>query len=131
VTYLYDGADDFRLVWSQLYWNDRIDRVLDLPATHVPGPLAQKHLRLVGGDGTLELVGGGTPKTTTIVAPQGFPLSRRVASRTPRGRASPCGASPRRRASAPGCRASSETATSCKEESRHSTSSTAGAGGSI
>jgi hypothetical protein len=80
VTYLYDGADDFRLVWSQLYWNDRIDRVLDLPATHVPGPLAQKHLRLVGGDGTLELVGGGTPKTTTIVAPQGFHFrGRRVA----------------------------------------------------
>ena len=84
VTYLYDGADDFRLVWSQLYWNDRIDRVLDLPATHVPGPLPQKQLQLVGGHGTLELVGGGAPKTTTIVAPQGFHFRGRRVSHAPR-----------------------------------------------
>jgi hypothetical protein len=72
VTYLYDGAHDFRAVWSQLYWNKRIDHVLDLPATHVPGPLPQQQLQLIGGDGALRLVGGGVPEATTVVAPQGF-----------------------------------------------------------
>src|SRR5204863_9194126 len=38
VTYLYDGAHDFRTVWSQLFWNSRLEHVLDLPAMHVPGP---------------------------------------------------------------------------------------------
>jgi Dolichyl-phosphate-mannose-protein mannosyltransferase len=84
VTYLYDGADDFRAVWSQLYWNKRIDHVLDLPATHVPGPLPQAQLQLVGGDGALELVGGGVPETTTIVAPQGFHFRGRRISHAPR-----------------------------------------------
>jgi hypothetical protein len=72
VTYLYDGAHDFRTVWSHLFWNDRIDRVLDLPTGRVPGPLPQQQLQLVGGDGALRLVGGGVPEATTIVAPQGF-----------------------------------------------------------
>ena len=39
VTYLYDGVDDFRIVWSQLFWNARVAHVIDQPATHVPGPL--------------------------------------------------------------------------------------------
>jgi hypothetical protein len=72
VTYLNDGAHDFRTVWSQLYLNDRIDHVLDLPTGQVPGPLPQAQLQLVSGDGALRLVGGGVPQTSTIVAPQGF-----------------------------------------------------------
>jgi hypothetical protein len=84
VTYLYDGAHDFRTVWSQLYWNDRIDHVLDLPATQVPGPLPQQQLQLIGGDGALRLIGGGIPGATTIVAPQGFQFRGRRIARSPR-----------------------------------------------
>jgi hypothetical protein len=71
-TYLYDGVDDYRLVWSQLFWNERIAHVIDLPATYVPGPLGQRQLQLVPDDGMLRLVGGGRPQTALVVAPQGF-----------------------------------------------------------
>lgn len=72
VTYLYDGADDASLVWSQLFWNERIADVLDLPAAHVPGPLPQGQLQIFADDGVLRLVGGGLPSATALVAPQGF-----------------------------------------------------------
>jgi hypothetical protein len=72
VTYLYDGADDFRLVWEQLYWNTRVAHVLDLPTAHVPGPLPQSQLQIPGNDGALRLVGGGVPDAPLIAAPQGF-----------------------------------------------------------
>jgi hypothetical protein len=71
-TYLYDGVGDDRLVWSQLFWNERIAHVIGLPATHVSGPLGQRQLQIVRGDGVLRLVGGGSPATTLVVAPQGF-----------------------------------------------------------
>jgi hypothetical protein len=72
VTYLYDGTDDFRVVWSQLFWNTRIDRVIDLPATHVSGPLPQGQLQIVRGDGVLRLVGGRPVDAAAVVAPEGF-----------------------------------------------------------
>jgi hypothetical protein len=84
VTYLYDGADDSRIVWSQLFWNERIAHVLDLPATHVPGPLAQQQLQIFVGDGALRLVGGGEPGTTAIVAPQGFRFRGQLVAHAPR-----------------------------------------------
>jgi hypothetical protein len=84
VTYLYDGSDDWHLVWSQLFWNERIDHVLDLPATHVPGPLAQQQLQILVGAGALRLVGGSEPSTSLIVAPQGFRFRGRLLSHAPR-----------------------------------------------
>ena len=84
VTYLYDGAHDFRTVWSQLFWNGRIEHVLALPATHVPGPLPQEQLQLVGGNGALRLVGGGVRETTRLMAPQGFHFRGRRISHAPR-----------------------------------------------
>jgi hypothetical protein len=84
VTYLYDGSDDWRLVWSQLFWNERIAHVLDLPATHVPGPLAQRQLQIVVGDGGLRLVGGGEPDASLMVAPQGFRFRGRLVAHAPR-----------------------------------------------
>jgi hypothetical protein len=84
VTYLYDGAHDWQLVWSQLFWNERIAHVLDLPATHVAGPLAQQQLQIIVGDGALRLVGGGEPSTRLIVAPQGFRFRGRLISHASR-----------------------------------------------
>ena len=84
VTYLYDGLEDFRTVWSELYWNRRIGHVLDLPATHAPGPLPQEQLKLVGGDGAFELVGGGVPDATAVAAPQGFHFRGRRIAHAPR-----------------------------------------------
>jgi hypothetical protein len=84
VTYLYDGVDDWRLVWSQLFWNERIVHVLDLPATHVPGPLPQEQLQIVVGDGALRLVGGGEPDAPLLVAPQAFRFRGELLSRAPR-----------------------------------------------
>src|SRR5205823_2447758 len=58
--------------------NTRIAHVIDLPATQVPGPLAQEQLQLVGDDGVLRLVGGGEPATSLIAAPQGFRFPGRL-----------------------------------------------------
>src|SRR5581483_2856354 len=71
-TYLYDGAHDYRIVWSQLFWNGRITRVIDLPATHVAGPLGQEQLQIARDDGVLRLVDGDFPAASYVVAPAGF-----------------------------------------------------------
>src|SRR5581483_7892165 len=71
-TYLYDGAHDYRIVWSQLFWNARITNVIDLPATHVAGPLGQEQLQIVRDDGVLRLVHGDFPTASYVVAPAGF-----------------------------------------------------------
>jgi hypothetical protein len=84
VAYLFDGAHDWQIVWSQLFRNERIAQVLDLPATHVAGPLAQQQLQIIVGDGALRLVGGGEPSTPLIVAPQGFHFRGRLLSHAPR-----------------------------------------------
>jgi len=81
VTYLYDGFSDWQLGWEQLFWNGRVGHVLDLPATHVPGPLPQSQLQLLPGSGALRLVGGGVPQAGLIAAPAGFHFrGRRLAT---------------------------------------------------
>jgi hypothetical protein len=72
VTFLFDGVSDWRLVWTQLYSNGRVRHVLDLPATHVPGPLPQTQLQIIQDDGRLRSVGGAVPDAPYLVAPQGF-----------------------------------------------------------
>jgi hypothetical protein len=42
--YLYDGEPDWTGVWETIFWNPRIDRVLDLPGALVPGPLPQREV---------------------------------------------------------------------------------------
>ena len=51
--YLYDGEPDWTGVWETIFWNRRIDRVLDLPGAIVPGPLPQRRVR-VSPDGRLD-----------------------------------------------------------------------------
>jgi len=72
VTLLYDGSPDWQTVWSQLFWNDRVGRVLDVTSARVPGPLPQAELRLLGDDGALRLVGGAPAEADLVAAPQGF-----------------------------------------------------------
>src|SRR6185437_1093646 len=84
VTYLYDGTDDLRAIWSQLFWNPRVTRVIDLPATRVAGPLPQRQLQIVRGDGVLRLVGGRRIDTSMIVAPQGFHFRGTLVAHSPR-----------------------------------------------
>ena len=84
VAYLYDGAHDSQIVWSQLFWNEQIAHVLDLPATHIAGPLAQQQLQIVAGDRALRLVGGGELSTALIVAPLRFGFRGRLISDAPR-----------------------------------------------
>lgn len=50
--YLYDGDRDVDAVWENIFWNDDIRAVYDLPGTKVIGPLAQDELML-WPDGTL------------------------------------------------------------------------------
>ncbi len=52
VAYLYDGEPSWDGVWETLFWNERIDRVYDLTAKEVPGPLPQTHVE-VQPDGTV------------------------------------------------------------------------------
>jgi hypothetical protein len=49
VTYLYHG-EPWDSVWQQLYWNPRIERVLDLGTSSIPGPAPQERVHL-GRDG--------------------------------------------------------------------------------
>ena len=44
VAYLYDGERYFNGVWQAVLWNDRIDRVVSLGRTRVPGPMPQESL---------------------------------------------------------------------------------------
>jgi hypothetical protein len=50
--YLYDGETSWNGVWETLFFNSRADRVYDLGAEEVPGPLPQSHVE-VQPDGTL------------------------------------------------------------------------------
>ncbi|MGZ4359564.1 MAG: glycosyltransferase family 39 protein [Gaiellaceae bacterium] len=45
VAYLY-GGEPWDAVWQQIYWNPRIERVLDLGPARVPGPVLQERVRL-------------------------------------------------------------------------------------
>jgi len=81
VTYLYDGIDDPRLVWTQLYRNSRIAHVAVLPSAHLFGPLPQSQLRLVDGDGALRLLDGSALRAPFIVAPQRFGFRGTVLAR--------------------------------------------------
>jgi hypothetical protein len=51
--YLYDGEPDWTGVWETIFWNRRINRVLDLPGALVPGPLPQHEVQ-VSTDGRLD-----------------------------------------------------------------------------
>jgi hypothetical protein len=42
VAYLYDGEPNWTGVWETIFWNRRVDRVLDLAGALVPGPLPQR-----------------------------------------------------------------------------------------
>jgi hypothetical protein len=52
VAYLYDGEPSWPGVWQTVFWNTRIDRVYDLGARTVPGPLPQGRVA-VQPDGTV------------------------------------------------------------------------------
>ena len=52
VAYLYDGEPSWNGVWETLFWNENVDRVYDLTAKEVPGPLPQAHAQ-VQPDGTV------------------------------------------------------------------------------
>jgi hypothetical protein len=61
--YLYDGDRDVDAVWENLFWNDDIQAVYDLPGTQVIGPVPQHELSL-WPDGTLR----PAPKLDAVVA---------------------------------------------------------------
>jgi hypothetical protein len=69
---LYDGVYDWQLVWTQLLWNEHITGVIDLPTAHVPGPLPQHQLQILGSNGELNLIDGTVPESPLLAAPKGF-----------------------------------------------------------
>ena len=78
---LYDGASNSQLIWTQLLWNEHITSVIDLPTAHVPGPLPQHQLQILGNDGQLRFVDGGVPESPLLAAPTGFQFAgRRLAT---------------------------------------------------
>ena len=46
VAYVYDGETYWNSVWQEKLWNDRLDRVLTLSPSSVPGPLPQTAVKL-------------------------------------------------------------------------------------
>jgi hypothetical protein len=61
--YLYDGEPNWTGVWETIFWNRRIDRVLDLGRAVVPGPLPQRAVA-VAADGRFEAPGHVVASTT-------------------------------------------------------------------
>jgi hypothetical protein len=49
VTYLYGGEQNWSVVWQERFWNRRLDRVLSIAPSRVPGPLEQTLIRLPPG----------------------------------------------------------------------------------
>jgi hypothetical protein len=65
--YLYDGDRDADAVWANMFWNDDIRAVVDLPGTSVLGPLPQRVVT-VWPDGTLR----PPPAQRSVVASSRF-----------------------------------------------------------
>lgn len=65
--YLYDGDRDVDAVWANMFWNDDIRAVLDLPGTTVIGPLPQRKVT-IWPDGTLR----PPPEQHAVVASSRF-----------------------------------------------------------
>jgi hypothetical protein len=59
VSFLYDGASEWNVVWENLFWNRRIDSVLALPRAEVIGPAPGGPVDLAA-DGTVLLDGKRT-----------------------------------------------------------------------
>lgn len=55
VTYVHAESTDWPVVWQQQFWNRRLDAVLSLGSSLVPGPIAQTRLASVPADGALPL----------------------------------------------------------------------------
>lgn len=60
VAYIYDGDPDWDAVWANLFWNERITRVIDFPVTFVPGAVPQQ-VAVIEPTGVLALPGRQTP----------------------------------------------------------------------
>ena len=74
---LYDGNSAWQAVWMQLLWNEHITRVIDLPTAHVPGPLPQRQLEILGNTGELRFIGGTIPDSPFLAAPNAFQFTGR------------------------------------------------------
>jgi hypothetical protein len=78
VAYLYDGEPSWPGVWETVFWNTAIDRVYDLGAQSVPGPLPQERVS-VRPDGTLVTASPGHHKPRFAVASNWIELAGRRA----------------------------------------------------
>jgi hypothetical protein len=67
VTYLYGGERNWSTVWQERFWNRRLDRVLSIAPSRVPGPLVQTVIG-VPPDGRLPT------RDRYVVAPDRFSL---------------------------------------------------------
>lgn len=72
--YLYDGDRDWDAVWENIFWNRRIRRVYDLPATRIVGPLPQATAD-VEPDGTLVASDGEPLPERSLVASSNLTLA--------------------------------------------------------
>jgi hypothetical protein len=68
VTYLYGGERNWSVVWQERFWNRRLDRVLSIAPSRVPGPLEQTVIHLPP-DGRLPT------RDRYVVAPDRFSLA--------------------------------------------------------
>jgi hypothetical protein len=67
VTYLYGGERNWSTVWQERFWNRRLDRVLSIAPSRVPGPLVQTVIG-IAPDGRLPT------NDRYVVAPDRFSL---------------------------------------------------------
>jgi hypothetical protein len=79
VAYLYDGEPSWPGVWETVFWNTAIDRVYDLGAQPVPGPLPQERVS-VRPDGTLVTARPGHRKPRFAIASNWIELAGKRAA---------------------------------------------------
>ncbi|MGE5273885.1 MAG: glycosyltransferase family 39 protein [Verrucomicrobiota bacterium] len=77
VAYLYDGEPSWPGVWHTVFWNTGIDRVYDLGAQTVPGPMPQERVAVLP-DGTI-VVPPGKGKPRYVIASNWIELAGKPA----------------------------------------------------
>ena len=117
VAYVYDGGSYWNTVWETLFWNRRVESVLDLPDNVVPGPLPQTRISVRPNGVLTDPAGAPFGPPFAVIAENyqlaGQPLATAPSS-APTGMASRSGRSTSRCASPPSGSGCCRTATSIR-----------------
>ena len=80
VAYIYDGDFYWNAVWEHVFWNRSLASIYDLPRKHVPGPLPQSHINVLGDGRVLRSDGTPAPERYAVASMTFKLVGKRVTS---------------------------------------------------